>query len=75
MWMQLSAGQQAAQAAAGEQPPCPCLQTPPPLMSPEQTQAVEVAAAADKAMMLGLTRIQEAAVASGQPLIAQLKDM
>jgi len=44
-------------------------------MSPEQTQAVEVAAAADNAMMLGLTRIQEAAVASGKPLIAQLKDM
>lgn len=44
-------------------------------MSPEQTQAVEVAAAADNAMMTGLTRIQEAAVAAGKPLLAQLKVM
>jgi len=44
-------------------------------MSPEQTQAVEVAAAADNAMMLGLTRIQEAAVEAGKPLVKTLKGM
>lgn len=42
-------------------------------MTPEQTQAVEVKAAADNAMLAGLTRIQEAAVGAADPVMAEVK--
>lgn len=56
-------------------PTCPCLVTPAPLMTVEQTQAVEVKAAADSALMAGITRIQEAAKKAAEPLMKTLKDM
>jgi len=73
-WLQEHTGHAATVAfAAGQAPPCPCLQTPPPLMTPEQTQAVEVKAAADNAMLKGMTRIEEAALEAAQPVEAELK--
>lgn len=75
VWLQEHAGQQLSAAEIASQAPCPCLNTPPPLMTPEQTQAVEVQAAADNAMLKGLTRIQEAAVQAAQPLEEELKAM
>jgi len=44
-------------------------------MTPEQTQAVEVKASADNAMLKGLTRIQEAAVEAGGPVTKEIKDL
>jgi len=73
MWLQEHAGQPGAAIAAGGAPPCPCLQTPPPLMSAEQTQAVEVKAAADNAMLKGFTRIEEAALEAAKPVEEELK--
>merc|ERR1719162_2819008 len=60
-WLQWSAGQTPAAVAAAGPPPCPCLVTPAPLMSPQEAQVTQVTAAADKAMLEGQTRIQEAA--------------
>lgn len=73
VWLQEHSGQSGAAIAAGGQPPCPCLQTPPPLMAPEQIQAVEVKAAADNAMLKGMTRIEEAALEAAKPVEAELK--
>lgn len=42
-------------------------------MSPEQTQAVEIKAAADNAMLKGMTRLEEAAVEAAKPMETQLK--
>jgi len=65
-WVQEHSGQApgtwVAVGTPATPPPCPCLVTPPPLMSPEQMQAVKVQAAADNAMLKGMTRIQGAAV-------------
>jgi len=44
-------------------------------MTPEQTQAVEVEAAADNAMLKGLTRIQEAAVEAAAPVKEELEKL
>lgn len=72
-WLQEHAGQLPAAVAAGGPPPCPCLVTPAPLMTAEQTQAVEVQAAADNAMFKGLTRIQEAALEAAGPLKKEIE--
>lgn len=72
-WVQEHAGQSGASIAAeGQAPPCPCLVTPPPLMNAEQTQAVEVQAAADAAVLKGLKRIQDAAAEAAAPLKKEL---
>lgn len=42
-------------------------------MTPEQTQAVKVQAAADNAMLKGMTRIEEAALEAAKPVEDQLK--
>jgi hypothetical protein len=42
-------------------------------MTPEQTQAVEVKAAADNAMLKGMTRIEEAALEASKPVEEELK--
>lgn len=55
--------------------PCPCLNTPPPLVSADETRALEIKAAADNAMLLGLTRIEEAAKGSGSPFVKELKEL
>lgn len=44
-------------------------------MTPEQTQAVEVQAAADNAMFKGLTKIQEAAVTASKPVEEEIEKM
>jgi len=62
-WVQEHSGQAPGTVVVGgAPPPCPCLVTPPPLMSPEQMQAVKVQAAADNAMLKGMTRIRGAAL-------------
>jgi len=71
-WLQMMQGQAPATVAAAGPPPCPCLATPPPLMTPEQTQAIGVKGAADNAMLKGLTRIQEAAVGASAPVMAEV---
>lgn len=72
-WLQQVSGQAPGVVAAAGPPPCPCLATPPPLMSPEENQAAEVKAAADNAMLLGLTRIQEAAGEASAPMLVKIK--
>merc|ERR1719353_1998991 len=48
VWLQEHASQTASTDASQAPPPCPCLNTPPPLMSPEQLRATQVGAAADE---------------------------
>jgi len=76
-WVQEHAGQApdiyAPGYMGGAPPPCPCLNTPAPLMTPAETQAVKVQAAADNAMLKGMTRIQTAALEAGKPVEDQLE--
>merc|ERR1719247_989039 len=73
VWLQEHAGQTASTDASQAPPPCPCLNTPPPLMSPEQLRATQVGAAADEAMLQGMARIRAAAVEAAQPIEAELQ--
>lgn len=73
VWLQEHAGQTASTDASQAPPPCPCLNTPPPLMSPEQLHATQVGAAADEAMMQGMARIRAAAVEAAAPIEAELQ--
>merc|ERR1719324_652560 len=73
VWLQEHAGQTASTDASQAPPPCPCLNTPPPLMSPEQLHATQVGAAADEAMMQGMARIRPAAVEAAAPIEAELQ--
>merc|ERR1719247_3147119 len=73
VWLQEHAGQTASTDASQAPPPCPCLNTPPPLMSPEQLRATQVGAAADEAMVQGMARIRAAAVEAAKPIEAELQ--
>merc|ERR1719506_1154811 len=73
VWLQEHASQTASTDASQAPPPCPCLNTPPPLMSPEQLRATQVGAAADEAMLQGMARIRAAAVEAAQPIEAELQ--
>merc|ERR1719324_1107553 len=74
VWLQEHAGQTASTDASQAPPPCPCLNTPPPLMSPEQLHATQVGAAADEAMMQGMARIRAAAVEAAAPIEAEMEN-
>lgn len=72
-WLQWVSTQTPAVVAAAGPPPCPCLVTPAPLMSPQEAQVTQVAAAADNAMLKGITQIQDAAVGAAAPVLDEMK--
>lgn len=52
--------------------PCPCLNTPPPLVSPAEVARTQVQAAAAEATQAALTELEESAKKAGDPWVEEL---